>query len=120
MTMQHDDLDAYEPTDWEARPVKIAGALGTIFLAIGLVASAITVRLVTRKRAMTDEPAVFDVKKLPPPPRLQANPSEEMAAFRARENEILSTYGWIDPNRGVVRIPIERAMELVARESKQK
>jgi hypothetical protein len=33
---------------------------------------------------------------------------------RAEEQEKLSSYGWVEPNAGVVRIPVERAMELLA------
>jgi hypothetical protein len=50
--------------------------------------------------------------RLPPEPRLQTAPREDLAALRTREDEILRTYGWVDRNGGVVRIPIERAMEL--------
>ena len=114
-----DELDAYEPSDWESRPIKLAAIAIAVFIAIGLIASALTVRFVARKRAQTDEPPVFAVKKLPPPPRLQSNPSQDMAAFRARENDLLSNYGWVDPGRGVVRIPIEKAMELVVKEANQ-
>lgn len=34
------------------------------------------------------------------------------AEHRARSEELLSTYGWIDAQTGVVRVPIERAIEL--------
>jgi hypothetical protein len=50
----------------------------------------------------------------PPGPRLQATPSDELARFRLREGEQLSTYAWIDRQAGIVRLPIERAMDLVA------
>ena len=33
--------------------------------------------------------------------------------FRAKEDAILTTYGWADQNAGLVRIPIDRAKELV-------
>jgi hypothetical protein len=33
--------------------------------------------------------------------------------FRVRENENLSTYGWVDQSAGTVRIPIDRAKDLV-------
>lgn len=35
---------------------------------------------------------------------------------QAREESVLSTYKLLDADRGVVQIPIERAMELVANE----
>jgi hypothetical protein len=50
--------------------------------------------------------------RLPPEPRLQIAPREDLAALRAKEDAILRSYGWVDRNAGVVRIPIDRAMEL--------
>ena len=46
-------------------------------------------------------------------PHLQLAPTEDLKKFREREDAELNTYGWIDRTAGVVRIPIERAMELV-------
>jgi hypothetical protein len=50
---------------------------------------------------------------LPPPPRLQVSASAELQAFRANEEAKLHSYGWIDRTAGVVRIPIEQAMDAV-------
>jgi len=43
-------------------------------------------------------------------------PSKELQAIRDREDENLHRYSYIDKERGVVRIPIDRAMEIVAAE----
>jgi hypothetical protein len=51
---------------------------------------------------------------LPPGPRLQSNPTRDMELFREKENRILTSYGWIDRQEGIVRIPIERAMDIIA------
>jgi hypothetical protein len=51
--------------------------------------------------------------RVPPEPRLQTNPRQAMNELRARENELLTSYGWVDKDKGVVRIPIERAMQLI-------
>ncbi len=60
---------------------------------------------------------------LPPEPRLTGlrprpespvSPRIEMDQLRGEENAILENYGWIDPNKGTVRIPIEQAIEMVA------
>ena len=56
--------------------------------------------------------AVAEENRLPPEPRLQTNPREDMSELRAKEDQILGTYGWVDKNAGVVRIPIEVAMKL--------
>ena len=53
-------------------------------------------------------------QKLPPEPRLQASPALDMRKMRAAEDQILHQYAWIDPDKGIVRIPIGRAMDLMA------
>jgi hypothetical protein len=49
---------------------------------------------------------------LPPEPRLQVQPREDLKALHRQEDAILSSYGWVDRNTGVVRIPADRAMQL--------
>ena len=48
----------------------------------------------------------------PPEPRLQTDPRQDLADLRAKEEELLGSYGWVDKNAGVVRIPIDAAMTL--------
>ena len=48
-----------------------------------------------------------------PAPKLQPNPAADLNKFRTRENQVLDSYGFVDKDRGVVRIPIERAMQLL-------
>jgi hypothetical protein len=50
-----------------------------------------------------------------PEPRLERNERIEINDFRLREEQTLNSYGWVDEKAGVVHIPIERAMELLAR-----
>jgi hypothetical protein len=50
----------------------------------------------------------------PPPPLLQTTPVLELAAFRRQEDELLTSYGWVDEERGIVRIPIAEAMRMLA------
>ncbi len=51
-------------------------------------------------------------RQIPPEPRLQVEPRAELEVFQAEQARWLSTYGWIDRDAGIVRLPIERAMEL--------
>jgi hypothetical protein len=55
-----------------------------------------------------------EAPKQPPEPRLQANPPQELRQVRADEDAVLDSYGWVDPAKGVVRIPVSRAMDLAA------
>jgi uncharacterized iron-regulated membrane protein len=54
-----------------------------------------------------------NARVLPPAPRLQAAPRTELKNYRDAQNERLASYGWVDQQNGVVRIPIERAMDLL-------
>jgi hypothetical protein len=51
-------------------------------------------------------------QRIPPEPRLQTNPRQDLADLRQQEQTILESYGWVDKNAGVVRIPIDAAMKL--------
>lgn len=55
-----------------------------------------------------------DARQLPPMPRLQSAPIQDLKDMRAAEDKILNGYGWIDQQHGVVRIPIDRAIDLLA------
>lgn len=54
-----------------------------------------------------------DVRVLPPLPRLQVQPKVELKTYCESQAKDLNSYGWVDEHNGVVRIPVERAMELI-------
>jgi hypothetical protein len=58
-------------------------------------------------------PLAAELPKDPPEPRLQVLPAADLQRALATDQEKLAGYDWVEPNAGVVRIPIERAMELV-------
>jgi len=49
-----------------------------------------------------------------PQPQLQADAAADLEKIQAAEEKTLATYGWADRNAGVVRMPIDQAMRLVA------
>jgi len=57
-------------------------------------------------------PLAVGQHRVPPEPRLQTNPREDLHDLRASEDAILNGYGWVDRNSGVVHIPISEAMKL--------
>ena len=58
--------------------------------------------------SLEGEPQVF------PSPRLQVDPQQDLEQLRRRERELLDSYGWVDRDAGIVRIPIERAIDIVS------
>ncbi|HUJ95233.1 MAG TPA: hypothetical protein VLW84_08225 [Terriglobales bacterium] len=55
-----------------------------------------------------------EIRSTFPEPRLEDNERQEINGFRLHEEDTLNSYGWVDQQAGVVHIPIERAMQLVA------
>jgi hypothetical protein len=51
--------------------------------------------------------------RLPPFPRFQQDPQQELQDLRAKQKALLEGYGWVNKEVGVARIPIEDAMRMV-------
>jgi uncharacterized membrane protein len=45
---------------------------------------------------------------------------KNLAELRAKEAEAATSYGWVDQNAGVVRLPLERAQELTLQQYAKK
>ena len=56
--------------------------------------------------------AAAESTRLPPEPRLQTVPREDLQNLRTREDALLNGYTWVDRNAGTVRIPVSEAMRL--------
>lgn len=54
--------------------------------------------------------------RIPEPsgPRLQAHAPIDRATVQARQRALLTSYGWVDGKHQFARIPIDRAMDLMA------
>ena len=50
--------------------------------------------------------------QLPPEPRLQRFPREDITTFRTAEEATLNSYGWVNKDAGIVHIPISDAVKL--------
>jgi hypothetical protein len=64
------------------------------------------------RQVPTEAPA--EMRGLPAEPHLQETPVRDLKRMRAAEDQILGSYGWVDREKGIVRLPIGRAMELLA------
>ena len=116
-----DDAASNAEVHHEHSDVNIAGIFG---FGAALVVAAVIIHLVVyvlfryfdarEGRPVTPEYplAIEQENRLPPEPRLQINPRQDLADLRAREDQALTSYGWVDKNNGVVRIPIEEAIRM--------
>ena len=110
-----DTSHGYERSDAKLRPV---GRWLIAAFALMFGAMAVSWWVVQGFSTMDDfnrEPArLKNDRPLPPGLRLQANPKQEIDVVTAAEERTLTTYGWEDRSKGIIRLPISRAMELVA------
>ena len=117
---------AYETRDVKLRPlvVFIAG-LAVVGVVVYLVVF-LMIRLFSGQAATEDarvapssasRPAPGPGgERLPPEPRIQVNAAADMDALRRQEDARLTTYGWVDRQAGIVRIPVDVAMTQILKE----
>jgi hypothetical protein len=69
----------------------------------------------TREAKSVSVPSLLKERpQFPPEPRLQVMPVQDLKQIRDAEQNLLHSYGWVNQQSGIVRIPIERAMQLIA------
>jgi hypothetical protein len=55
----------------------------------------------------------IEVKQFPQP-RLQESPPVDLVGMMREERARVSSYGWVDKKAGIARIPVDRAMDILA------
>jgi hypothetical protein len=118
MSEHNADFVGHETTDAEIGPlVRFAVFLAATVIVSALVVIGLYKYLDEREQAEKAGryPLAADsVRPLPPPPRLQTYPFDDIKELRKAENKVLDHYAWVDQNAGVVQIPIERAIDVLA------
>ena len=112
----HPDVQ-FEESDITASNVLLAGfgVLAGIWIAVVLLH--FVFNFFAQYRAEVSPPPIplaSERNTLPPAPRIQAAPQMDLREVRAYEDSELHKYGWVDRQKGIVTIPIERAMQLIA------
>ena len=141
---EHEPVEVDASLGYEGTDVKVTGvvvflaALG-IFVVVTAVLCIGIGKVINHELAKADGPTTkwnhpVDVRKLGnlasspelqkefaqlasrfPSPRLQTDDGyQEITDIHAKEDLLLENYSWADQSKGTVRIPIERAMELIA------
>lgn len=94
--------------DLDSRRILLVGAgtLGLVGLTLSLVL--LFMHLVGIEGPKVSQPSAFA------PPRLQSDDAGDLRDYQADQRSKLQGYAWADRERGLVRIPIERAMAMTA------
>ena len=108
----------HELTDAEAGPI----LRFLVFLAVLTIVTMGVIALFynfLERREAAEKTAVYPLavgqaRPLSPPPRLQNYPFRDVRDLRREEERLLTTYEWVDKNAGTVRLPIARAIDVVA------
>jgi hypothetical protein len=116
--MRHES-GGFEKTDAKAGATFRAGlyVLGMMFVTALLVVP--FYRLLRRVETAAQPPAAEVVKsEISEPtvsfPKLVSSEPRVLAEFRAQEDALLTSYGWVEKDKGIARIPIDEAIRIVA------
>jgi hypothetical protein len=102
------------------------GLRGVIIFAVALFVTVIVVEsvlgLAMKGLAALEKPVAADAPSRKaievdhfPSPRLQPNPNAELVEMKVEERKFTDSYGWVDRKAGIARIPVARAMEILAK-----
>jgi hypothetical protein len=127
--------------DYERRDIGISGV---VYFIVGLIVAGFLAHFIVtglfgvlNRKYETEQPPVSplvknapaDTRRIPPQygndyqrylkenfaqPHLETDERTELNEIRLREEDTLSTYGWVDQKAGTVHIPIDRAMDVLA------
>lgn len=107
--------DRYERRDVNVRTLLKIGVVLVVVIAVVMVAMRWTFDAYEKAQPLGPmvSPLVKTEQVVPPSPQLQAHPEEDLQTYCTAEEQKLDTYGWVDQQAGVVRLPIDRAMTLL-------
>jgi len=107
-------IRGHETSDASIRNLLIFGAGLSLVVIAGLIVSRAVFRYFVGHQGLGPPASPFEnVRTLPPEPRLQVTAPMDLKQYKSAQDGILNSYGWVDRQAGVVRIPIERAMDIL-------
>ena len=106
--------EGYERRDADVRSLLKFGLSLFLILAAVLISMKWTFFYFAKAQQLGPPASPFEnARVLPPQPRLQVAPRVDLQSYCEAQLQELSTYGWVDPHNEVVRIPVDRAMDLI-------
>jgi uncharacterized membrane protein len=109
----------YEASDATLRPLLLFfGGLAVlcvvVFVAMVVLFNVFQKTLTEAEQAQTPSPPpLAAARQLPVEPRLQYAEPADLEKYRGDERGRVGSYGWVDRDKGIVRLPVARALELL-------
>jgi len=107
----------HEVSDVDFGRIMITGFGLLAVMVLGLVYSEVVESFFSGMSAQPGAPAEVFVspasEDMPPFPRVDPDPHANLLLLQQREDSLLGMYGWVSRDSGLVRVPVERAMDLV-------
>jgi hypothetical protein len=106
----------HELSDLSARGISLFGLGLALLVIVALLVCYGLLVLLRDSQARRAEPpsALSPSRERPVGPQLEVQPGQAMKEVRRQEEKHLKSYGWIDREKGLAHIPIERAMDILA------
>jgi|HubBroStandDraft_1064217.scaffolds.fasta_scaffold06536_2 hypothetical protein len=106
--------DGYERRDANTRVLLHYGFWLGVVLVVVLITMKWTFNYLSAKDPLGPPPTPFEnARALPPKPQLQVQPRQDLKTYCEQEKNDLESYGWVDSQDGVVRIPVDQAMDRI-------
>ena len=113
-----DDKPNYETTDAQIRPLVYTGIVLLVLMFGSFIGIIPLFKILDYYQPLLDDKVAPLVDQRigidNNVPRLQIDPPRQKFELATQEDKILNNYAWVDPNLKIVRIPIDRAIELVS------
>lgn len=105
-------MHAHEKSDAGIHAAGILGGAFVILLIFGLVTGYLAFRFFNSPETVGPPASpLSSARAVPKGPRLQVYAHEDLLDYLQHQQQTLDSYGWVDQKAGVVRVPIDQAMD---------
>lgn len=113
----HSPDAGHEESTVDLKPIIAFGAVLVIVTAFAFVSMSFMLNFLKLNQTRKDIPlsSLAAPNPVPPAPLLQVSPNQDLKHTRQTEGVILDSYHWVDKDAGIVGIPVEQAIKILAK-----
>ena len=108
----------HETTDAHARPLAVIGISMAIFIPTVFLGIVVVFKVLDYYQPLLEDPEPHPLaatRQTSSAPRIQIDPPRQMLDLQQIEENVLTTYDWVDQEKNIVRIPIKRAIDILTK-----